>query len=99
MAVRIGDAGENDEAKAAHDALQRATGAAASAPVRAVEALSEATNLIGTVSVNAVELLDLLDQLEDDEGRQIWMVAGEVELDQWVEQVSRARDTLRRTLR
>lgn len=51
------------------------------------------------VTPATLALLDLLDELEDDDGRQIWMVAGEVELDQWVDRVARARDRLRKLLR
>lgn len=51
------------------------------------------------VTPATLALLDLLDELEDDDGRQVWMVAGEVELDQWVDRVARARDRLRKLLR
>lgn len=51
------------------------------------------------VTPATMALLDLLDELEDDDGRQVWMVAGEVELDQWVDRVARARDRLRKLLR
>jgi hypothetical protein len=43
----------------------------------------------------ASELLDQLDQIEDDDGRPIWLTASEVELDQWVARVTSARGALR----
>lgn len=78
-----------DQGAGAHEQLQRATGAG----------LPAAVSQIATVSSAALALLDLLDALEDDDGRQIWMVAGEVELDQWVEKVARTRDELRKLVR
>lgn len=44
------------------------------------------------------ELLDALGELVDDDGREIWMRAGEVELDQWAGRVILARDAVRRDL-
>jgi hypothetical protein len=44
-------------------------------------------------------LLEALDDLVDDEGREIWLRAGEVELDQWAEGVINCRDALRRAVR
>ena len=84
MGTRITDSAD------AHEQLQRVTGAAG---------LSGVLTQISSMSEAAYALLDLLDELEDDDGRQVWMVDGEVELDQWVEKVARARDELRRVLR
>lgn len=44
-------------------------------------------------------LLDVLDDLVDDDGREIWLRAGEVELDQFVAHVIEERDAVRRSLR
>jgi hypothetical protein len=51
------------------------------------------------LAADARSLLEVLDGLVDDDGREIWMTAGEVELDQWVEHVIEARDAFRRSLR
>lgn len=108
-AQRIGDP---EKLKAAHEQLSRATGAPnqyegpviaahslISAPIAAVGALSEITNLVSRFATAAVEVLALLDQLEDDEGRQIWMTSGEVELEQWLDRVTKARDALAKALK
>lgn len=42
----------------------------------------------------ASELVKALADIEDDEGRPVWMTAGEVELDQWLARVTSARDAL-----
>lgn len=41
------------------------------------------------------ELLDILDELEDGEGRPIWLRAEEVEVDRWLSRVAAARGNLR----
>jgi hypothetical protein len=55
----------------------------------------EAMASIGDFLECASEVLDQLDLLEDDDGRAIWLTAGEVELDQWLGRLVAARDAMR----
>lgn len=55
----------------------------------------EAMASIGDFLECAGEVLDQLDQIEDDDGRAIWLTAGEVELDQWLGRLVAARDAMR----
>jgi hypothetical protein len=55
----------------------------------------EAMASIGDFLECASEVLDQLDLIEDDDGRAIWLTAGEVELDQWLGRLVAARDAMR----
>jgi hypothetical protein len=50
-------------------------------------------------AANASGLLDVLEDLVDDDGREIWLTATEVELDQWAARVIEERNAVRRSLR
>lgn len=84
-----------------HAALIRATGGQPYGPplLPAANGLArsfgEAMASIGDFLECTSELLDQLDLIEDDDGRAIWITAGEVELDQWLGRVAAARDAMR----
>lgn len=59
------------------------------------KSFGEAMASIGDFLECASELLDQLDEVEDDDGRAIWLTAGEVELDQWLARLVAARDAMR----
>lgn len=59
------------------------------------KSFGEAMASIGDFLECASELLDQLDLVEDDDGRAIWLTAGEVELDQWLARLLAARDAMR----
>lgn len=52
-----------------------------------------------TFVADVTGLLEVLDDLVDQDGREIWMTATEVELDQFVGRVIEERDAVRRSLR
>lgn len=54
---------------------------------------------IGDLAEAAGALVALLGDFVDQDGREIWLSAGEVELDQWAGQVIAARDALAKRLK
>jgi hypothetical protein len=64
----------------------------------ALDALQRLVDPVNTFTVAVRELLEALDEFVDQDGREIWLRAGEVELDQWTQRVIDARDGIRRQL-
>lgn len=46
----------------------------------------------------ARDLVEVAEEVIDDDGREVWMTAGEVELDQWTQRLTDAAATVRRQL-
>lgn len=64
----------------------------------ALDGLQRLVDPINTFTSSVRDLLEVLDQLVDQDGREVWLTSGEVELDQWTQHVLDARDAVRRQL-
>jgi hypothetical protein len=64
----------------------------------ALDGLQRLVDPVNTFTVAVRELLEALDDLVDQDGREIWLTAGEVELDQWTQRLTDAAAVVRRQL-
>ena len=77
--------------------VEHANGVAANLGA-ALDGLQRLVDPVNTFTVAVRDLLEALDDFVDQDGREIWLRAGEVELDQWAGRVIDARDSVRRQL-
>lgn len=61
-------------------------------------AFGHATAALEQFAGSVQKLVDVAEELVDDDGREIWLTAGEVELDQWATRLTDAAADVRRQL-
>lgn len=61
-------------------------------------AFGHATSALEDFAVNVRHLADVAESVVDQDGREVWMTAGEVELDQWTQNLVDAAAVVRRQL-
>jgi hypothetical protein len=61
-------------------------------------AMGDATSALETFADAVRKLVETAEEVVDDGGREVWMTAGEVELDQWTQRLTDAAAVVRRQL-